>query len=80
MTFHPSLSVSSKRKSRSEKSCGGSRTLSQASAPVKPTTKSLSPQLPTPVRQVLPDRTKQMIFAVCATQYKPCGHATVSHH
>lgn len=46
--------MSSKRKSRSEKSCGGLRTWSQASAPVKPTTKSLSPLSPTQVRRELP--------------------------
>lgn len=44
------FSLSRKRKSRSEKSCGELRMLSQASAPVKPTTKSLSPLLPTQVR------------------------------
>lgn len=46
---------------------------SQASAAVKPTTKSLSPLLPTQVRHVLPGRfmcTKQIMLAVYAMQYK----------
>lgn len=65
------FSVSSKRKSRSERSCGGLRMLSQASAPVKPTTKSLSPLLPTQVRQELPGGfmcTEKTVFAVWAMQ------------
>lgn len=77
------FSVSSKRKSRSEKSCGGLRMSSQASAPVKPTTKSLSPPSPTQVRQVRPGgflHAKQMTFAACTMQGKQHGQATVSSH
>lgn len=63
------FSVSSKRKSRSGKSCGGLRMLSQASAPVKPTTKSLSPLLPTQVRHLeLPCVQSHLFCVICALQ------------